>query len=69
MSIPKWAAHKVYNKYIVNDVTVLNKLSTGSGHRMVRAKVIINVSKEEHTLIRNVSNTPWACPSDVTGFQ
>lgn len=57
-------------KYIVKDVSVLNKISTGSDHRIVRAKLTIDVGKERHKLIRKTnSNRAWKSPSDMIGFQ
>lgn len=57
-------------KYIVKDVSVLNKINTGSDHRIVRAKLTIDVGKERHKLIRKTDNNrTWKSPSDRTGFQ
>lgn len=57
-------------KYIVKDVSVLNQLTTGSDHRMVRAKVLIDMSKERHKLIKKTAqNRPWMEPSSVVDFQ
>lgn len=39
-------------KYIVTDVTVLNRFDLGSDHRLVRAKVIINKKLERKKLIQ-----------------
>lgn len=53
-------------EYIVKDVTMLNKLTTVSDHRMVQAKVMIYISKERHKQIRKpTSNMPWVSPSDL----
>lgn len=41
------------HKSIVKNVTVLNKFSTGSDHRMVRAKVMLNTRFQRLTLVKN----------------
>lgn len=57
-------------RYIVKDVSVLNKVTTGSDHRIVRVKLMIDVGKERHKLIKKTdSNRPWKSPSDMVGFQ
>lgn len=39
-------------KHIVKDVSVLNRFSTSTDHRMVRAKIKINIKQERHKLIQ-----------------
>jgi len=39
-------------KSIVKNVTVLNRLNTGSDHRMVRAKVVLNTRTERERMVR-----------------
>ncbi|XP_045460954.1 uncharacterized protein LOC123671253 [Harmonia axyridis] len=56
--------------HIVKDVSVLNKVSTGSDHRIVRAKLMIDVGKERHRLIKKTnSDRPWRSPPDTVCFQ
>lgn len=43
-------------KYIVKDVSVLNKFSTGSDHRLVRSKIVINIKQERSKLISSKKN-------------
>lgn len=49
-------------------MSALNLVTTGSDHRIVRAKLMIDVGKERHKLIKKTVR-PWNCPSDITGFQ
>ena len=56
-------------KRIVKDVTVLNRFSTGSDHRLVRAKVVIDTDKERHRMLKKKANIPWKRPADIEGFQ
>uniref|UniRef100_A0A2A4J310 Endonuclease/exonuclease/phosphatase domain-containing protein n=1 Tax=Heliothis virescens TaxID=7102 RepID=A0A2A4J310_HELVI len=48
-------------KNIVTDVTVLNRFSTSSDHRLVRAVVKLNIQKERRTLTKR----PKVLPRDV----
>jgi len=43
-------------KQIVTDVTILNKLSVGSDHRMVRAKIVLNLRTERNKLVNRNSS-------------
>lgn len=47
------------NKHIVHDVQVLNSISIGSDHRMVRAIIEINIKRERSKLISKVRNLGW----------
>lgn len=42
-------------KSIVKNVTVLNRFTTGSDHRMVRAKVVLNTRKERERMVTKKS--------------
>ena len=61
MGKPRWP-HKKRNRLYYNgqhkDVTVLNGFSTGSDHRLVRAKVVIDTDKERHRMLKNKANIP-----------
>lgn len=57
-------------RHIVRDVTVLNRMTTGSDHRMVRAKIVINTGKERYKMIRKTDNNGvWRNPTDVDSFK
>ncbi|KAL3279307.1 hypothetical protein HHI36_016815, partial [Cryptolaemus montrouzieri] len=43
-------------KEIIQDVIVLNRLSVGSDHRMVRAKVLLNIKKREKNAHKDEEN-------------
>lgn len=54
----------------VKNVTVLKRFAKGSDHRMVQVKIVIDVSKEWHKLIRRgASKTSLSSPSDITSLQ
>lgn len=48
-------------KKIVYDVLVLNRFSTGSDHRMIQAKVVLNTKTERVKMIerRRIGPTAW----------
>ncbi|XP_044766144.1 craniofacial development protein 2-like [Coccinella septempunctata] len=56
-------------KRIVKDVTVLNRFSMGSDHRLVRAKVVIDIDKERHRMVKKRTDKRWKRPADIEGFQ
>lgn len=56
-------------KQIIADVTVLNRLSIGSDHRMVRAKVLLNLRTERSKLVNNNGRERWTGVDDVEGYQ
>lgn len=55
-------------KRLVQDVTVLNQLSVGSDHRMVRATVKIDVRAERRRLI-NTINHKWTTVENIDDYQ
>lgn len=55
----------IEKKYIVKDVRVLNKLTTGSDQRMVPAKVMTNISKERYRLIRKTITVALRDPKQI----
>ncbi|XP_044759008.1 craniofacial development protein 2-like [Coccinella septempunctata] len=57
------------NKNTVKDVSVLNKFFTGSDHRIVRAKIVLNLKKERRNMITKSERNPWRPPTDIDGFQ
>jgi len=56
-------------KNIVHDVTVLNKFSVGSDHRLVRAKVKINMRVEREKIIRKNKSKKWTGITDKKTYQ
>lgn len=57
-------------KHIVTDVTVINRFTIGSDHRMVRASIKIYLEKERYKMIRSQTKTPiWTYPQNKTSFQ
>lgn len=48
-------------KKIVHDVLVLNRFSTGSDHRMIRTKVVLNTKPERVKMMerRRIGPTAW----------
>lgn len=54
-------------KNIVGAVTVLNKFSIGSDHRIVRSLIEFNLKEEKRKLIRKT--TKWDTLVDVTFYQ
>lgn len=54
---------------IVQDVTVINKCSIGSDHRMVRAKVNINIKRERRKLISQTHVKKWTHIEDPIQYQ
>lgn len=53
---------------IVRDVTVLNRISIGSDHRLVRALIELKPNKERLKLIKKTS-TKWKPIEDVVSYQ
>lgn len=56
-------------KEIVRDVTVLNKFSIGSDHRLVRSKISINIKNERRKLIKQPTSSKWRPLRDETQYQ
>lgn len=56
-------------KRIIKDVTILNKFSTGSDHRMVRATIEIHLNKERHRMINKKSTPTWSTPNNVKEYE
>lgn len=55
-------------KSIFQDVTVLNKFSTGSDHRMLRSKIRFNLQKERYKLTKQKKKYKWFPPEDPEQF-
>lgn len=56
-------------KQTVTDVTVLNSLSVGSDHRMVRAKILLNLRTERKKLVFKNNCERWTNVDDVEKYQ
>ncbi|XP_048516546.1 craniofacial development protein 2-like [Dendroctonus ponderosae] len=56
-------------KEIVRDVTVLNKFSMGSDHRLVRSKISINIKNERRKLIKQPTSSKWRPLRDEIQYQ
>lgn len=57
-------------KDIVHDVTVLNKVSIGSDHRMIRAKLKLSVKKERQKMITKTKPVNrWTPPGNIQSYQ
>lgn len=56
-------------KDIVSDVDVLNRFSTGSDHRLVRAKIKLNIRKERNNMILKKSHKKWNLPKNVYKYE
>ncbi|XP_072384376.1 uncharacterized protein [Diabrotica undecimpunctata] len=56
-------------KDAVQDVTVLNQFSTGSDHRMVRAKVVLNVKKERRNMVTRTKNVTFTAITNTRAYQ
>lgn len=56
-------------KNIIKDVTVLNNFSVGSDHRIVRAKVKINVKRERAKMQSSTQNSKWTSLKNKTAYQ
>ncbi|XP_030747799.1 craniofacial development protein 2-like [Sitophilus oryzae] len=56
-------------RHIVKDLTVLNKLTTRSDHRLVRARIELNTGKERLKMIKKAGSRSWTKPADLEGFQ
>lgn len=55
-------------KRLVQDVTVLNRVSVGSDHRMVRATIMVNLRRERKTLTK-ASNKKWTAVTNHDEYQ
>lgn len=55
-------------KRFVQDVTVLNRVSVGSDHRMVRATIMINLRREKKTFTK-ASNKKWTAVANHDKYQ
>lgn len=56
-------------KNIIKDVPLLNRFSTASDHRMVRATIEINAKQESHRMIENNKFKPWIKPINEPEFE
>lgn len=56
-------------KSIVHDVTVLNQVSIGSDHRMVRALVVIDTEKERERLMMKKNRNKWNDPESPDRYK
>lgn len=54
---------------IVSDVDVLNRFSTGSDHRIVRARLKINIRKERTNMILNKNYNKWNTPKNINEYE
>lgn len=55
-------------KQTIQDVTVLNRVSVGSDHRMVRATITLNLRKERRKL-QNTKNKKWNTVANKEEYQ
>lgn len=58
-----------YNREIVQDLSVLNNFTTGSDHRMIRAKVALNIKKERIKLMSKTKSNRWVPPENLESYQ
>lgn len=57
------------NRKIVQDLSVLNNFTTGSDHRMIRAKVALNIKKERIKLMSRTKCNKWVTPENLESYQ
>ncbi|XP_072401089.1 uncharacterized protein [Diabrotica undecimpunctata] len=57
------------NKDMVHDVTVLNSCSVRSDHRMVRAKIVLNLQKQRYKMITKTHPIGWNTIENTTSFE
>lgn len=56
-------------KETVQDVTVLNRFSTGSDHRMVRAKIVLNVKEERRHMVARAEKAKFTSITNIRAYQ
>lgn len=56
-------------KEIVHDVTALNKCSVGSDHRLVRARVVLNLKRERRKMVTKQKTQKWNSIEDTEGYE
>ncbi|XP_072378445.1 uncharacterized protein [Diabrotica undecimpunctata] len=59
----------ITNRNIVQDVTVINKITVGSDHRLVRSKIIINIRRERTAMITERNSNKWKSIEDRVAYQ
>ncbi|XP_044749740.1 craniofacial development protein 2-like [Coccinella septempunctata] len=55
-------------KDIINDIDVLNRFSTGSDHRMVRAEIKLNIKKERANMVLKRKSKKWVTPKNTDSY-
>ncbi|XP_030759597.1 craniofacial development protein 2-like [Sitophilus oryzae] len=56
-------------KDVIKDVSVLNRFSIGSDHRIVRAEIKINIKKERTNMILKKNHKKWVAPENKDSYK
>ena len=56
-------------KNIVQDVTVINRITVGTDHRLVRSKIVINTKGERDKMMTRGKIGKWSAIEDKEAYQ
>ncbi|XP_030747130.1 uncharacterized protein LOC115875765 [Sitophilus oryzae] len=56
-------------KDVIKDVSVLNRFSIGSDHRIVRAEIKMNIKKERTNMILKKNHKKWVAPESKDSYK